>query len=99
MRLLNLVAVHCALHGIVKGAPADDMESLSESCENATAVLNASLNNTMAMVRHIMLHRSSVLTSTSEYLRFDPEHRLASWCINIEPGHERTCLPDDRSNT
>ena len=51
MRIANLLAVHCVLFGIARGAPTDDMDNLSESCENAAAVLNSSLNNTMAMVR------------------------------------------------
>ena len=34
---------------MTNAAPADDMESLAASCENAATVLNTSLNNTMAM--------------------------------------------------
>ena len=56
MRLSNVVAAHCVLHGIAKGAPVDDMESLGESCGNAIAALNASLNNTMALVRFVIPH-------------------------------------------
>jgi hypothetical protein len=52
MRIANLMLAHCALSGAVRSAPADDMQSLSESCENTAAVLNDSLNNTMAMVRY-----------------------------------------------
>ena len=50
MRIASLLAAQCVFFGIARSAPADDMASLSASCENAAAVLDASLNNTMAMV-------------------------------------------------
>lgn len=49
MHLQSLLLAHYVLSGIAKGAPVDDMQSLSQSCENAANVLNASLNNTMAL--------------------------------------------------
>ena len=49
MQIVNFLVVQCAFFRIVRSAPADDMQSLSESCENAANVLDSSLNTTMAM--------------------------------------------------
>lgn len=90
MQIGNLLAASHLLLGIVGGVPADDMRSLSESCENAAVVLNSSLNNTAALVRQ--RQRSKVIHGLiddySEYLRPDTRDWLASWRIDGQLGNE-----------
>ena len=89
MLILNLLLAHCALFRAARGAPSDDMRSLSESCENAAAAFNDSLNNTMAMVRYLYwFHFNHGLTKVLEHLGPDPEHYVASRSLESKSRNE-----------
>jgi hypothetical protein len=92
MRFASLLAAQCVCFGIAKSAPADDMGSLSASCENAAAVLDASLNTTIAMVSQDERSFPPSLSRTdecSEHIGPDPRSHVASRCIDSEPGDKR----------
>lgn len=90
MRPLDLSVVLYCLAGVVGGAPADDMESLSESCGNAATVLNASLNNTMAMVCIIVLDSDQTLNACPEHFGAHFDHYMGSRRIDVESGNQCT---------
>ena len=50
MQLRNLIWIIPTASTIVSGAPMDDIESLRNACEISADSLNASLNNTRALV-------------------------------------------------
>ncbi|KAK3696634.1 hypothetical protein LTR37_017815 [Vermiconidia calcicola] len=49
MRFIRILLTIPTIFATVNATPADDMQSLEASCENAASILNASLNNTMGM--------------------------------------------------